>query len=121
MMNRVGVWNDAATVWPGSIWRESTTPATGARMIASERLVRFEDSCASAAATSASADLSWAAACACSASADSIPVCEGLFPPDSLDTSLRRDRDALHPPRDARARTVIARPDAPTRDNVGRE
>ena len=29
MVNRTGAWNEAATVWPGSIWRESTTPVTG--------------------------------------------------------------------------------------------
>ena len=31
-VNSTGVWNDAATVCPGSIWRSSTMPSIGDRM-----------------------------------------------------------------------------------------
>ena len=33
MVKRVGVWKEAATVWPTSTAREMTTPSTGERMI----------------------------------------------------------------------------------------
>ena len=39
MVNRVGVWKEAATVWPTSTLREITTPSTGERMVAFFRLV----------------------------------------------------------------------------------
>jgi len=62
MVNRTGAFSDAATVWPGSISRESTTPVTGEKMRAFERLVcavpsaaRCCDTCARDAASDAAA------------------------------------------------------------------
>ncbi len=44
--NSVATLNEAATVWPGSTCRDSTTPETGETMIARRRLVSALDSCA---------------------------------------------------------------------------
>ena len=46
MVNSVGVLNEAATVCPGSTWRESTTPVTGERMLAlAEQIAVQRGSC----------------------------------------------------------------------------
>jgi len=39
MLNRVGVWKLAATVWPTSTFREMTMPSTGERIRVYCRLV----------------------------------------------------------------------------------
>ena len=56
MTNKVGVLKLAATVWPGSTWRASTTPETGERITARLRWVWLDESCACAATTFAVAE-----------------------------------------------------------------
>ena len=57
-VNSVGVWNDAATVWPGSTWRSSTMPLMGDWMTALRMSVsmaaRLACDCATCAAVLAS-------------------------------------------------------------------
>ncbi len=47
-LNRTGVWNVAATVWPGSISRAITMPSIGERIAAFDSAVcaSFSDACA---------------------------------------------------------------------------
>src|SRR3546814_4660981 len=81
-------------VWPGSIWRDSTTPPTGERIAAFRRLVSSDESWARACATLATAESTLALARASAATAASISVLAGTLPPDSRDTSRSRDREA---------------------------
>ena len=78
--NRVGVLKEAATVWPGSIWRDRITPSTGERMVALARLVRSVDNCASAELTAALAAARLATARLDSALAVSSSAREGTLP-----------------------------------------
>src|SRR3546814_5748414 len=61
-------------VWPGSIWRDSTTPPTGERIAAFRRLVSSDESWARACATLATAESTLALARASAATAASISV-----------------------------------------------
>src|SRR3546814_8637675 len=70
-------------VWPGSIWRDSTTPPTGERIAAFRRLVSSDESWARACATLATAESTLALARASAATAASISVLAGTLPPDS--------------------------------------
>ncbi len=74
--------NEAATVWPGSIWRASTTPETGERITARLRWVTLVESCACEAATLACAEFTAARLRATLASAASSSVREGTLPSD---------------------------------------
>ena len=55
IVKMTGAWKEAATVWPTSYWRSTTTPSIGDRIFAYERFVSDCLSAASLCATAAAA------------------------------------------------------------------
>ena len=106
--NRIGAWKEAATVWPGSTLRLSTTPSKGERRWALSMLVSSDLSEASAWATEARALASAASARLRVATAVSISLAEGTLPPDRAATWRKRARLARASATVAWASTTLA-------------
>ena len=94
MVNSVATCSEAATAWPGSTDRVSTTPSIGERIDAFDRLVWSVFSAAPASLTDARALSCSASARVTVASAASSSVFDGTLPPDRRDTSRRRSSEA---------------------------
>ena len=90
----MGACSEAATVWPGSTLRDSTTPLMGERIEALRTLVSSERSDAPASVTEARALASSATARVSAASAVAISACDGTLPPLSSCTWRSRSRFA---------------------------
>jgi len=86
--NPLAAWSEAATVWPGSIWRFSTVPSMGERMAAFARFVRSTPSRASASDICAFTLASPASARLNVASTESRSWSDGTLPPVSSLTRL---------------------------------
>ena len=78
-LNSTGVWNVAATVWPGSISRAMTMPSIGERIAAFARAVCASLTCACAEVTCAFALSTAATARRAAASSASSDCCDAML------------------------------------------